>query len=139
LPDDLILSVARDPISGGWRVVADDGSVCETFATRTAARKWIEDQNDLAPRSEAALDVIREAVDAAALAYAFGPGAYTMVSLTASQAVERAYLAATEAPQAAAEGAAGGDMAGTAPEAVHGVPDDEPTGRLWRQDTEPST
>ena len=83
---------------------------------------------------------IRRAIDKAKLAYDFRAGSYTMSALSASMEVERVYLHETTAPQAAAEGAAG-DMAGPAPEAAVGLPEaaDGPAGRLWRQDTGPST
>lgn len=46
--DDLVLSVERDPASGRWRVIADDGSVVETdLPSAGAARRWIEDRADL--------------------------------------------------------------------------------------------
>jgi hypothetical protein len=113
LTNDLILSVDRDPISGGWRATADDGSVCETgFATCAAAQRWVADRAEggPSPRSEAVMEAIRRAIDAAGLAYSFGAGSDTMASLNAAMAVERVYLGETTAPQAAAEGAAGRDF-----------------------------
>jgi hypothetical protein len=46
--DELIMGVERDPQSGLWRVMGDDGSICEDgFASSGAARRYIEDRSDL--------------------------------------------------------------------------------------------
>jgi hypothetical protein len=46
--DGLVMCVAR-AADGRWRVVGDDGSICEDgFSTAAAAQRWIEDRSDLA-------------------------------------------------------------------------------------------
>jgi hypothetical protein len=42
---DLIMSVERDPATGRWRVIADDGSILEgDFSTAAAAWRWVDDR-----------------------------------------------------------------------------------------------
>jgi hypothetical protein len=44
---EIVMSVERDPASGKWRVVGDDGSVLEDgFSTAGAARRWIADRSE---------------------------------------------------------------------------------------------
>ena len=56
MTDDLIMTVERDPASGRWRVVADDGSILEDgFVSRGAALRYIEDRADVSDRQVRAL------------------------------------------------------------------------------------
>ena len=66
MPDDLIMSVERDPASGRWRVIADDGSILEAdLPSVGAARRWIADRADLGDRRElhrllAEIEIVRD-------------------------------------------------------------------------------
>jgi hypothetical protein len=61
----------------------------------------------LPPRDEAVMAAIRQSIDTASLAYTFGASSYAMSALTAAMAVSEAYLRATAAPPAPADGDGG--------------------------------